>query len=108
MNQFVVMYELYFAVQNEETNKGEELEEPENKSGVGYEELLKPDDQNSGSNRVKEDEDTLYLHVVSGKIIFWIEMVVIMTLIYYDFDMPTIKFIIMSVCKLFVVNSISM
>nr|POF22519.1 hypothetical protein CFP56_65686 [Quercus suber] len=48
---------------NEETNKGKELEEPESKSDVGYEELLKPDDQNSGRNRVKEDEDTLYLHV---------------------------------------------
>ena len=93
MNQFVVMYELCFAVQNEETNKGE----PENKSDVEYEELLKPDDQNSGSNRVKEDEDTLYLHVVSGKIIFWIERVVIMTPIYYNFNMPTIKFIFMSV-----------
>lgn len=47
-------------MQNEETNKGEELEEPENKSHVGYEELLKPDDQNSGSNRIK-DEDTMIL-----------------------------------------------
>nr|POF22509.1 hypothetical protein CFP56_65676 [Quercus suber] len=61
------MYELCFAVQNEETNKGKELEEPESKSDVGYEELLKPDDQNSGRNRVKEDEDTLYLHVESEK-----------------------------------------